>query len=466
MKKILLFVLAISVIALYSCRKDGSPKPIPPLDSSILGQDIIVNIPNTDNYDSANLDRWELIINEPSGKVLLDSVALANTNISAQVHTDALLVDVTFIYYSGVSNNYSTYTYLNVNPRTWTGMPSPGSIFDISIDILNPIPTTPTVYYIHPPAIADINNSSITSVTVSDYLYAYGSTNINYQPADPAYQPGGLLAVSYEHYTNGPVYTSFPQLGLYNFHQPPAAGDDTVDLSHMDTAALVTYNTPSGFTKEVCNLSAFMDTTDLDKSMALSINLYTSGYPADLEVPAKGPQAYQMELSAYNNSTSEFLTYSSYGPKVASSVNWFTAADYTLSASLQDSFLLSFPAAKPLFYRADYVSGNNYFSIYSAPDGKVLHPYTFFTQLGSKLLQGQNLSSLAADYFFIEQEQQLAADYNGLMRYYATTPFSFRYPSGSAVTTYQAPIPLTSRPFAQSQSTRSFHLGHVGRILK
>jgi hypothetical protein len=438
MRKYLAYALTLSFVTLSSCHKDKPAAPLPLSDLNIPNREIAVNLTYSDNTDSLKKDLWELIISEPAGKLLLDTVAPVNTAISAILHTNVYVVDLTYVAYSAQYNDYYTVTYRNVNPGTWKGFPYPGSIEIGGVDQQST--TVATVNYIHPPNLANLNDPNISSIMISDYVYAFGIQNLNYQPGYSAYQPGGLLTANYFRYGNGPVYTLLPQLGLYNFHQPPATGNDTVDLTHMDTVAMVTYPVPAGFTKESCTLYGFTDTTNMDKSMTLSFNLYNLDLPADVEYPPTGVQTYEFFLGTFNTATNEYLTYSSYGPHVAPSINWFNSADYSVHANLQDSISIGFGSAKPTFYRVDLQSGNNYFQIYSPADGATLHPYTWFTHLGSKLLQGQSLSALAPYYIYFEQENGLAIDYNGVMSFYATSPSPTKFPAGAAVTTYQTPI--------------------------
>lgn len=424
--------LALGLLALVACNKHDSSARLPPLAPLAATKDINIDLAYLDDNDSLKKDMWELIVSEPIGGVLLDSVAHVNTNISALLHVNAFAVDVTAVYYNSQSNVYSAITYLNVDPTSWKGLPTPGPIN--VIDVGNPPVTTLTTNFIHPP---NLTKFTTPGISISDNIYNYGTPTVYYRPNYSAYQPGGLLSVTYFRNGTGPIFTLLPQLGLYNIHEPPATGSDTVDLTYMDTATMITYAVPSGYTKNICRLGGFTDTTDLSRSMGISNNPGSSGVSVDLDFPPKGFQTYLMMMDIYKNSPSEYLTYSTYDTHVPSTINWITAADYTINANQQDNFSVSFGNPKPTFYRADWKSGNNFFEIYSAPNDVPLHPITWFGSLGSKLLQGQSLSPLTADRLFIEQGQGFGADYNSLLSFYAKAPFPNTYPSGVAATSYQ-----------------------------
>lgn len=437
MKNQLTFALVSLCITLSSCHKDNSQAPLPPLDTSRVSKDIDLDLTYTDNQDTLKKDQWEVIVSEPAGKVLLDTIAPLNTPLRANLHTTVYAVNVTSVFYSNTWNTYEVTTYRNVNPRNWTALPNAYANFP-PVETLSQ--TNLTTYYIHPPNLGNFESTDFNDIIVSDYTLALGLDGpATYQPTDPAYQPGGLLTINNPHYGNNPVYTLFPQLGLYNFHTPPATGNDTVDLTHMDTAVMVNYPVPSSFSIFYSSLLGYPDTTDLSRSMMLFINETYAGsqYPADLEYPPTGVQTYTFDLEASSSTTNEFIQYLSYGARVASSVNWLTAADYTLRSNLQDSFAVSFNDVKPAFYNMSWQSGRIGFTIYSAPDGTTLHPYTWFTHLGSKLLQSQSIPSLSPSALYFAQSTGLPSDYNGYLSAYATTATPITPPVGSAVTAYE-----------------------------
>jgi hypothetical protein len=73
------------------------------------------------NTGVASSVAYELVISEPGGKVLLDTVAHFYAPVKATLHTNASLVDVTL-----VDTNRTLYDitmYKSVNPSTWLNLP-------------------------------------------------------------------------------------------------------------------------------------------------------------------------------------------------------------------------------------------------------------------------------------------------------------------------------------------------------
>jgi hypothetical protein len=428
MKKQLAIALIIALGSFCSCRREFTIPP-PPGDST--ANDINVNIYYYDDIDQGQ-DQWELIINEPSGKLLLDTVAPANTTIKAHLQTTSRLVNVSTVIYDASYNFYTALTYRNVNPRSWTGLPFPGNTL-VPVDTLTS--TTATAYYTHPPYLSN-PNGGYNYIWMSDYIASGGVNTVDYEPAYPAYQPGGLLTLNYQRHLNNPVYLLFPQLGLYNFHQPPVSGNDTVDLSHIDTAVMINYSLPSSFSPQSAWLMGYADTADPTKSMTLYNNFFDGSLPVDVEFPSRGIPACQLIFSAGNAATNEYLTYDGYVSHPASSINWLTAADYTLRSNAQDSFAVSFGSQTPSIYTMNWIAGPVYYEIYSAPDGATLHPFTWFSHLGSKLLQNQPLTSLTPWYFSFQQNTGIPSDFTGLLNFYAV-PHPNKAPLGTTITGYQ-----------------------------
>lgn len=436
MKKTLTYALVSLCVTLYSCHKDNSQTPLPPLDTSRVNKNIDLDLTYTDNQDTLKKDQWEVIVSEPAGKVLLDTIAPVNIALRTTLHTTAYVVDITSVFKSASWYGYTVTAYRNVNPRTWTALPGPYASFP-PVNTLPP--TLTTTYYTHPPVLSNFETLDFNDLLVSDYTLAVGLGGpAGYQPSYPAYQPGGLLTVSNWSHDDNPVYTLFPQLGLYNFHTPPSTGNDTVDLTHMDTAVMVNFTPPAQGNFFLSDLLGYADTTDLSRSMTLFINEFNSNsqYPAVLEYPLKGVQAYVFDLEG-TSAINEYMQYFSFGTRIASSVNWLTAADYTIQANQQDSFVVTFNGTKPTFYSMMWESGNISFQLYSAPDGATLHPFTWLTHLGSKLLQGQSIVSVAPIDLYMAQATGLPSDYNAYLSAYATTKIPITPPLGSAVTAYE-----------------------------
>lgn len=435
MKKRLSYALVLALLTGYSCQKNNTTTSTPTGPLNVPDQDIALNLTYSETIDTNKNDQWEIIVSEPAGKLLLDTVCSVNTKITANLHTNSYVVNLTCVSYTSLFDDYSVVSYRNVNPRNWTYLPYPYNVGVMGDTLPQSIRTT---YYTHPPALGTFESTDFNDILVSDYTWALGLAGVaNYQPGDATYQPGGLLTVTNFTHADNPVYTLFPQLGLYNFHIPPTTGNDTVDLTHMDTAVMVNYALPSSaYSLSNRSLNGYADTTDLNKSMILFSTSGTLGqYPVDLEYPATGVQAYWLNLQA-TSTANDYIQYIGYGPKIPSSIPWLSAADYTLQSDLQDSFAVSF-GPKPTFYNTTWNSGKINFVLYSAPDGTTLHPYTWLTHLGSKLLKSQSIPSITLESFYFAQAGGMPSDYIGCLNAYAAQEIENSVPYlGSSLTMY------------------------------
>ncbi len=99
------------ILSLNACKKNDND--FPPVGEEETGSlNINLEYPQTDH----NLTQFELIISEPGGKVLLDTLAPVATPIVASLKTKASLVDVTTIAKTLTSANISINTYKGVDP--------------------------------------------------------------------------------------------------------------------------------------------------------------------------------------------------------------------------------------------------------------------------------------------------------------------------------------------------------------
>ena len=114
--------LLIAVI-FVACHKDSTPPPVAPPTTPQTGTlNINMNYPAVDTSTTT----YELIINEPGGKVLLDTIAVVNHPVKAALRTNAKLVDVTTILLFTNPTQYYAFTYKSVDPSGWSNT-YPGS---------------------------------------------------------------------------------------------------------------------------------------------------------------------------------------------------------------------------------------------------------------------------------------------------------------------------------------------------
>jgi hypothetical protein len=377
--------LLLASILLFSCTKDNHPGTPPPTTGTM-----------TINFSALQSSLlYELIISDTGGKILLDTTTNFSSPFTAVLKTNHTFLDVTTIFYNTFDSTYGVNIYKSVNPSTWTSI--------LPTDYSVPIPplsgTTASVVYVNVPPL------SYNDLTVTDYFGSYSNSTFNLTPTS--------FDLTYTKYSNSNyVYTVFPQSGRYNFHIPPASAD-TVDLSHIDTAVVLTFNKPAGFTMQNSFLVGFLDTTDFSKSVWLFNDMGLTGLP-DMVYPTKLVQEYELYSSATNGNNGTGFYYS-YADSVPSTLPFPTPSSYTISSSQANNFAVKFNSTTPTIYATSWRTSKVEFS-YNAPgDSTNLNPQGFLTSLNSKMLQGQDLSGLSITSFYIQNIQGF--DYNGFTSY-------------------------------------------------
>jgi hypothetical protein len=404
---------AFSVIALcitfYACGKSNSspsnpnnPVTPPPPTTPIVGT-MNINLAYADGGS-----QYELIISEPTGKILLDTLSTPPTAIVAALKTNDTLVDVTAIINNGNGATYTAIIYRSINASTLSRLTQTGYN-----SIGGPLKTGTTTYsqILYENVPPGILFSGLNQVLFTNF-YNNPADQIVVSPAD------NTVAV---HYNNDPgnyAYLLLPSVGLYNLHVQ-ANAIDTVDCTHMDTAISLTFDRPEPFTinTQYSSFIGIYDTTDLTKVIGLSDYLLAppSRLGVDFEYPNIPVQKYELSFNATNasNDVLEFYTYSSTIPKTLPLPK---EADFNISSAQNDNFVVTFPANKPTYYFVQLTCSNATVTMYSRPDSSTMHPVSFLTNLKCKLLRSVNLSLLSPTEFEVN-------NYNG-MNYSTYLPFA------------------------------------------
>lgn len=382
MKVVTLSALSTLILALFlsSCGKhnDGSPVVDPP----VLGT-INVNLA-TNPVVAGSL---EVIISESSGgKVLLDTTGPITTSLVASLRTDQKLLDYTVIGYDSGLSQYVISTYKAVDLSNWSSL--------IQKDYSAPISPLPSrqasILYTNIP----LNQGS---VYLNDYVGSNGFSTLS--------GPPNSYGVTYTQYgSNNYMYLLFSGTGLYNFHIPQGLSD-TVDLTHMDTAVMLNFKMPVGYTVSSSNLIGIMDTTDFGRSLIL-YETFNPGQP-DMEYPRKLVQKFEPYIYASNGVGQNYFGYYSYGDSIPATLPVPDAsAAYTVSSTKNTNFSVKFgSAASPSYYTTTWNGTGIHWSLYCSPDSTTLNPVGLLTSLNSKMLKGQNLSGIAVAGFGYESAQ-------------------------------------------------------------
>ncbi|HTI93814.1 MAG TPA: hypothetical protein VL727_24645 [Puia sp.] len=375
-----LFALSGLTVGLFlsSCSKHHDPTPIvdPPQVATIN-----INLAATPVAAGA----LEVIISENSGKVLLDTLGPINNSLVATLHTNQKLLDYTLIDYNSYSSQYEITTYKAVDLSNWTSL--------FPIDYSPPIPPLSSrqasILYVNAPLY------NAVFIRQSDYAGGNGFGQIS--------GPAGTYGFTYDqHGTNNYLYLLFEGTGLYNFHIPKGL-TDTVDLSHMDTAVRLNFNLPAGYKVTSTFLIGIMDTTDFGRSMLLYSSGSYAGAP-DMEYPRKVVQKLESYVDGGNGKGNTF-SYYGYGDSVPATLPVPDASAYTISSSKNTNFSVKFALASPSYYYCAWNGTAIRWTLNCAPDSTTLNPLGLLTSLNSKMLKGQDLSSLAAGSFGFESAQ-------------------------------------------------------------
>ena len=387
-------IITLLLCAFFSCSriniKPPSAPPPPPVDSTLS---INLMYPNTDTTDFGS--SFELIIGEPGGKILLDTIAAYNVPVLAKMTTTKAVVNVAAIIYSATLNFYSADIYTSVQPANWAVIPG------------NPVPlsypnaTTAQVVYTNAPAF-DPNSTHFSS------LPANTSTGVNASYDNTNH----VLTINYPGRAGDDLYILYPPLGLYSF-QTVNTSHDTISLAQMDTTAKVLYSMPPQYTLATTYLTGYPDTTDFTKY--LSLYLYWQPLPAaDLQYPPQNLVPFQKYALDVDASTStEYISYRTFAsapPPAGTLTLPFPATPiYTLNSTANDSFSVSF-TQQPTNYGTAWTAGNIDVSIIAPPDSTQIKALPLLTALNSKLLKGQTLSTLAIQNFTYQSIS--GVDYN------------------------------------------------------
>jgi hypothetical protein len=387
-----------------------------------------VSLTSPDNSASVQDDKWELIISDAGNRILLDTVTNANAKVSTSFNVYTSLVNLTTIVYNAGTGQDSVINFNGINPSSWTTLISPTNHPFGPVPVDN-VPTVPdTIFYIHPPALAQ-NGGDFGGLYMSDNENLGGFWHPVYMPSDPLYQPGGLLVLPYPHSGNNPVFVLFNQLGLGNMHTSVTT-HDTVDLTHIDTLAMIQYSAPSPYVFQYNFLAGYVDTADLDKSMQLWNYPLAGGL---VEYPKTGVQAFELFSVALSASTKESLYIYSFGTSLPASVPFPTGQAYTISSNQADNFSVTFSSVSPSLYATTWQTGKINLVTVASADSITIYPSTLLSNLGSKLLQGQNFSGLSAVSF--SWQQFAGMDYATAVNYFAI-PAGMKTRHVSTSTTY------------------------------
>jgi hypothetical protein len=381
-RKLLTLIPIVLSILFSNCSKNNSNPSIlitPPIGT----MNINVSYP-------AEATQFELIISEPGGTILLDTLAPTNTPIIAALKTNDTLIDLTTAITAG-TNYYIIYSYKSVNAATLTGL-SPSDYF---IKAKIGATSAASILYTNiPPGV--LNSNSLYNLVFTNYPD-------NIPTSSSANLTNNSITINYLNYAGNYAYLLLPEAGLYNLHMLSNASD-TVDCTHMDTAISLTFNRPTAFTVSSVSspFNGIPDTTDLTKIIAFNTIYSAASRPGvDFEYPNIPVQKYELFVNA-TNASNDNIGFYCYTSTIPLTLPFPDESAYSLASTQNDNFEVTFPGAKPTYFQTTWSNPNIYLNMYAPSDSGTLHPVTLLANQKSKLLQGVTLSNLAIKAFRFE----------------------------------------------------------------
>jgi hypothetical protein len=296
----------------------------------------------------------------------------------AELATDEKLVDLTYVT-EEPSSDFLALTYRGVDPSTWKSANA-----NIGLDFsTNLNPTRTGVTYTNVPANSYDPNANLPYLFSN---YAYGE--VDFEPPS-----GNTISFRYDKYPGNFAYLLLPKNGLYKIFTP-GAGNDTVDLTTMDTANRVRFNLPSNLKFSWCNLVGVTDTTDFTSSYRFYYATLQSDV-ADAMYPKLPVQKYFTLVNANDQNHTHFYLASTYADSIPVTPAFFQPSDWHIVSEEPDNFTINFPGEKPTYYDVHYNTLKIYWTVISSRDANVQHPLTMLGKIKGIKMKDETISDLS-----------------------------------------------------------------------
>ncbi|HXD77581.1 MAG TPA: hypothetical protein VN616_07220 [Puia sp.] len=176
---------------------------------------------------------------------------------------------------------------------------------------------------------------------------------------------------------------------------------DTVDLSQMDTARQITIPCPVNDYVQIYYLVGLMDSTDISTAVLLYDFFDLGAGSASFAYPPKYVQKYETQVWGESNDKSEQFIYYNYSDSVPGTIEFQDNSKFTLVATTNSDFRVTFNGSKPSYYNTAWSAGPVSFDVYESPDS-TLQALSLLKSLHSRMLAGQDLSGLTLVNFNFE----------------------------------------------------------------
>jgi hypothetical protein len=403
------FTVLVGATAFFSCKKDyDSPAPpVTPPDAIKHISTIYLASATQISYDS--LKNFELIISEPGGKVLLDTVAALNTQLNADLKTGKNTLDMTVVVYDASAHYYRVIAEKSVDPSAWAYLPGSDSLIGTPPSTGGaPTPFQDTIIYTHVPV------ANWEPYIFTQYTGGSGTQYIN--------NGSNTITESYYRYPNTYAYLLFTNAGLYNLHL--IRGHDIVDISHMDTAVRRNFTVPAGMKKTAFYAYGYPDSTDLTQPVMLNFFNVTNLYKDDLIYPGRKTfQKYNWGLYLQDTVNRINVNYINNWCDTVNMTPFLPDAGYlTVNSTRNNNFSVQFNSRRPGYYATQWNATGFTLVMNASADSTTLDPLGYLTALKAKLLAGQDLSTMKLnDLYFsygLDHDQPVTMGLSPLSRQY------------------------------------------------
>jgi hypothetical protein len=382
MKKTVAFFLSLSLLALAACHKDHVTGLGTTTTTDTLGTLKINLISAIGSLPDTATTSIELVISEPGGKVLLDTITPEYTHITTSLSTNATTVDLTTVVYNSLLTTYFATTYKSVNPSNWAG--------DYSLGYYNPTGPGPAVML--PDTLTFTNVPSISAIFFSQNIF----TGLNEDLTIP-----NTIIEKYSMVPGNYAYLLCATVGSYKMVIPNQS-NETVDCSTMDQALSASFTPSSYFGFFSSFLLGYPDSTNLNSEILMYQNYAPEHLNIpQLEYPTKNIQKYAL-TAQFSHGNNEFVEVYSYSNTINTNITYPDPNSYTLGAMQNTQFTLGWNGAKPTYYSTSWRDSTVSWTIYASPDSTTLNPIGLWTAQKPKMLQGQDLTKLALGEFQFE----------------------------------------------------------------
>jgi hypothetical protein len=393
------WLLFLPLFFFFACHKDSNPStPVipPPVDTTktppALGT-MNINFTYARSYGANG--SFELVIEEPGGKLLLDTIIPFNVAIKAALKTNASLVDV--IYIDTTFNTHFVSLTKSVNPGTWVTATENPYVTPRQYALKNS-----STGYLHATHFPDATSNDPTAMDKYSFITGPVLASYSWQRTSP----NDYIDITYNYSPAAYNYFIFPLTGLYKLYLPSRL-KDTVDFSHLDTAVAITYPRPFPFKPDydVTTFVGIPDSTNRDRDLNLIGSSFTFYPPAaDLLVPRLPVQLYELSYVARNGS--DDFTFYSYGKTVPTAAPLINPADLTITSNKIDNAAAKLNGPIPAStISMGWQNSDQSLSLVCefSPDSASVNPLSAVSGLKAKFLQGKSFTGMNFASIYIER---------------------------------------------------------------